>query len=348
MSKKKSIYKNTLQLIAEILSFETSNIDLRKKLQSNEVDWEHFVKLSSEQLVMTTCYCRLEQRQLLDTIPEDLEFYLKDLTSINRNRNLKLIIEIQNITKAFNRNNIDYVLLKGAALLMGDFFKDLGERMTGDVDILVSTVDIENAYQLIKSLGYNQSKGFNYNITNFRHLPRQFTDRKLAVIELHKSVLDSKFKHLINEDLIFKNKIEYKGVFIPDTYFLNIINVMALQVNSSGYKYRHWFLRNMYDSLVLKIDSHTDLLLEYRDNKFFIDYLAKSLVIFKPLQFEPISKKIKSKERYYNFKLNNFWFHQTVYKSKYVFYGIYDRILLFVNNTSYRSHLIKYLFSKLK
>ena len=348
MSQQKSTYKNTLQLIAEILSFKTSNIDLRKKLQSNEVDWEHFVKLSSEQLVMTTCYCRLEQRQLLDAIPEDLEFYLKDLTSINRNRNLKLIIEIQDITQAFNKNNIDYVLLKGAALLMGDFFKDLGERMTGDVDILVSTVDIDKAYQLIKKLGYNQSKGFNYNITNFRHLPRQFTDGKLAVIELHKSVLDSKFKHIINNDLIFKNKLEYKDVFIPNIYFLNIINVMALQVNSSGYRYRHWFLRNMYDSLVLKLDLQTDLLLDYRDNTYFIDYLSKCLAIFKPLQFKTINEKIKRKKSYYNFKLNNFWFHQTVYKSKYVFYGIYDRILLFFNNSSYRSHSVKRLFSKSK
>jgi hypothetical protein len=344
----KNTYKFTLQLIAEILSFENSNDSLKKKLESDTIDWDQFVVVSSKELVLTTCYCRLEQKQLLNLIPNDLVVYLMDLTSINRQRNLKLIDEIKSITKAFNKNNIDYVLLKGAALLIGNYYKDIGERMVGDVDILVTQHSISEAYQIIEDLGYQQSKDFNYKIKNFRHLPRQYTDDKFAVIELHSSVLDLIFKHLIDEPSIFTNKTECNGIYIPNRYFLNLINIMGLQINSKGYQYRHWFLRTMYDSLVLKLEKENDLLKEYKNNKFFIDYIAKYQAIFNCLKFDQLSKKTNGKIRYYNFKLSHYWFHQTLYKLKYVFYSIYDRMILFIGNADYRSLVLKRFISSPK
>nr|WP_279309185.1 nucleotidyltransferase family protein [Psychroserpens sp. SPM9] len=335
-----------MELIAAILSFETSNELLSQRLESNNIDWEQFVKLSSEQLVMTTCYCRLAQKQALDAIPEDLKLYLEEVTSINRQRNLKLIDEIKVITQTFNTNNIDYVLLKGAALLMGNSFQDIGERMVGDVDILVSSKHINKAFQLISTIGYDQSKDFNYTINDFRHLPRQFTDDKLAVIELHSSVLDPKFKHLLDDDAVLNTKIAQHNVFIPTPYYANLINIMGLQVNSKGYQYRHWFLRNMYDSLVLKLDSQTDLLLDYKDNLYVIDYLSKCQAIFSSVTFEPENQNVKRKTKYYTFKLKHFWWHQLLYKSKYIFYSIYDRIRLFIKNSSYRKLLYRHLFNK--
>ncbi|MCK8480530.1 nucleotidyltransferase family protein [Psychroserpens algicola] len=348
MSSTKTTYKDTLSLIAEILSFSNSTTQLRHKLESEPINWDKFVELSSSQLVLTTCYCRLKEKQLLDLIPNDLVLYLEELTSINRNRNLTLIDEIKAITQAFDVHNINYVLLKGAAILIGHQLKDLGERMVGDVDILVSSEHISEAYQLIKDLGYNQSKGFNYDVTNFRHLPRQFTDDKMAVIELHSSILDLKFKHLIDEDLIFNTKIKHQDGIIPSAYAMNIINVMGLQINSKGYQYKHWFLRNLYDSLVLKLDQQTDLLNDYKNNTYFIDYLSKYHAVFKCLPLTVSNRKLSRHIRYYDFKFRQFWLHQIIYKTSYIFYSIYDRITLFLNNSSYRSHVLKRYISTSK
>ena len=348
MSSRKNTYKETLHLIAEILSFESSNESLRHKLESDSINWDRFVEVSSKQLVLTTCYCRLEQRQMLSSIPKDLALYMQELSSINRNRNHTLISEIKVIIQAFNTNNINYVLLKGAALLMGNYFEDLGERMVGDVDILVSSDDITKAYQLIIDLGYKQSKYFNYEVNNFRHLPRQFTSDKLAVIELHKSTLDKKYKHLIEDNLILNQKVKIQDVSIPNTYFLNLVNIMGLQLNSKGYQYRHWFLRNLYDSLVLQLDKQTALLDNYKNDIYVNDYLSKFQAIFKSLSIDSINKKMSSSTIYYEFKLRNYWYHQLVYKTMFLFYGIYDRITLFLRNSSYRSHLIKNYFSVTK
>jgi len=345
---KNNTYKYTIQLIAEILSFENSNEYLRKKLKSGNIDWDTFVMVSSRQLVLTTCYCRLEQRELLNLIPDDLVLYLKDITTINRNRNLKLIDEIKEISQAFQTAKIDYVLLKGSALLIGNYYKDCGERMVGDVDILVSPRDISKAYQLIKDLGYQQSIGFNYENKEFRHLPRQFTGDKFAAIELHSSVLDQKYKNHIDDKLILKNKTNCNGINIPSSYFLNITNIMGVQINSKGYRYRQWFLRTMYDSVILNLVKEKKLLDDYRNNKYVNDYLAKYWAIFKYLKLDGYSKKMNSKIRYYNLKLRYYSFNQMLYKLKYTFYNLYDRFILFLANMSYRANIFKKLMSVTK
>ena len=115
MSSQKNSYKFTLQVIANILSFENSVDALKQKMTSHSIDWEQFVFIASDYLVLTTCYCRLKQKNLVDFIPEDLALYLEEITTINRNRNLTLLKEIECIATLFNDHKINYVFLKGAA-----------------------------------------------------------------------------------------------------------------------------------------------------------------------------------------------------------------------------------------
>ena len=166
-------YKVILQLIAEILSFQPNETELKLLLHPTQTDWEAVVKIASKHLVLTTVYCRLKQKKLLALLPEDLRIYLKELTTINRNRNLTLLNEIKEISTLFKAHEINHVFLKGCALLAGDYFKDFGERMIGDIDILVESDHIEQAFQLLALHGYTKSIAFNYEVKNGRSCNRR-------------------------------------------------------------------------------------------------------------------------------------------------------------------------------
>ena len=63
--------KKSKASIASILSFEPNESLLRTQLSDPKMDWEWFVKASSQAGVMTSAYCRLEQKGLLELLPED-------------------------------------------------------------------------------------------------------------------------------------------------------------------------------------------------------------------------------------------------------------------------------------
>ena len=123
--------------IATILSFESNETELKAQLSGKKMDWEWFVKASSQLGVMTSAYCRLEQKGLLDLVPEDLNAYLSGITKINRNRNQSLLNQVKELSELFNGHGINHVFIKGCALLASGYFKDFGERLIGDIDLIV-------------------------------------------------------------------------------------------------------------------------------------------------------------------------------------------------------------------
>ena len=46
---------------------------------------------------------------------------------------------------------IDHVFLKGTAMLASGYYEDIGERMVGDLDILIESSIIELALTIIKN-----------------------------------------------------------------------------------------------------------------------------------------------------------------------------------------------------
>ncbi|WP_161792622.1 nucleotidyltransferase family protein [Psychroserpens damuponensis] len=321
--------------------------ELEKSLTSSEIDWEYFVQLSSEHLVLTTAYCRLEQKELLNYLPKELVDYLEEITNINRNRNLALLNEIKAIAICFNEHNIPYVFLKGAALLIGGYCKDLGERMISDLDILIPNEYINHAYKLIQSLGYDQEKNFNYSVKNFRHLARQFSNSKLAAIELHHSVVNTNCAPKINYRLIFDTSEKVDNIYIPNTYYLNLITIIGVQTNSNGYRYKQWFLRSLSDSLTLKLSHETQLIEDFKHDKIVKDYLSKLYTIFNCCDIKPTNVTLTKLNRRYLFRINHIGYHKFSHKVKFIYYNITERITLFFNNKSYRNHCVNSLRSKL-
>jgi hypothetical protein len=246
----------TYQHIADILSFETSNSELEKTLNQPSFDWDAIVIEGSKHLVLPAIYCRLKTKQFLGTIPAELNNYLEEITSINRNRNKAILKQVETISKLLYENKIDHVFLKGSALLASGCYTDNAERMVGDIDILIKKEQIFEAFELLKTNGYNKTFGYAYKKIGFRHLDRLISDHQIAAVELHTELLNKKYLFLMDMDSILKSKIVLNAIPFPNKSYLIKHQILSWQINDKGHYYNFPNFKSIYDTIVLK--AHKD------------------------------------------------------------------------------------------
>lgn len=323
------------------MSFERPSSFNEQQLQSSNVSWNNIVKVSSNHLVLPALYFRLKSKELLAHLPEDLQSYMNTIATINKNRNQSLIIEAKKVTSILNNHGIQHVYIKGMATLIGGYYQDLGERMITDMDILLRTEDAQRAYHLIKSLGYSKTIDFDYEVKDFRHLPKLIDNRKLAAIELHDNILIKGKRQLINLDDLFETSVKRDNFIIPNQYYLNLINILTTQINNNNYYYNRINLKNLYDSTVLDLAKKELDEANGTHNKYVNSYLSLYNFWRPETDNNDYTSTIMLRRFSYSLKVRSRFLESIIFKIKWLYLSISKRINLLVKNKSYRNHVIK-------
>ncbi|EDP71444.1 hypothetical protein FBALC1_03132 [Flavobacteriales bacterium ALC-1] len=332
----------TYQHIADILSFETSTLKLEKTLTQPSFDWDAIVVEGSKHLVLPAIYCRLKAKQLLHVLPVDLINYLEHITSENRKRNSIILTQIGEISQLLNSHNIEFVFLKGAALLVLNCFSDIAERMLGDIDILVSPNQLNKAHRLLIDIGYKPIKQtLGNDFFEHKHLPRLKTDvssNRIAAVEVHRKLFISFNYNALNPKSILKEQQE--NIFIPSLKHLLMHNILNYQINDKGVLYNSISFRSAYDTILL-IQKHKDYQIWYND-KFFKSYFCYTSLFFQDIKTVTNSKSNYSTS-FYLFKLRHlifykFW-NRVLTFSNFLFI-LLNRLIYFTINKSYRKAII--------
>ena len=296
----------TYQIIADILSFTTSNASLEATLSAADVDWDAIVVHGSRQLVIPTLYCRLKQRQLLHLLPEDLDLYLHDITSQNRKRNKAILKEVTMLSTLFKKHHIEHVFLKGAALLASGYYEDIAERMIGDIDILVATNQLDKAFELLQQHSFKPIPlTFGDKYFEHKHLPRMTTNKFIAAIELHRKLfMTYHIQELSNKNML-KKKVTMKRIVIPCLQHLMQHNILNHEINDHGYRYNRINFRSVYDTLILRKNSSTaqpsrHITKELCNNKYVCNHFKKTNVFFNDFKNE-----YSKQNKLFTFWLNN-------------------------------------------
>ena len=141
-------YKETLYFIATCLtiSLEDKNrVVIQKLLQSDMIDWDAVVQLSTSHYVFPALYCNLKRADFLQYLPQDLVNYMEHITNLNRERNEQIITQAKELNTLLLANNITPIFLKGTGNLLADLYEDIAERMVGDIDFILSKEDYPKA-----------------------------------------------------------------------------------------------------------------------------------------------------------------------------------------------------------
>ena len=178
-------------------------MDFENYIKSIEVDWDHFVKLSTTHYILPAIYCNLKKNVFLSFIPKDVVEYMKYLTDLNRSRNEEILDQLTQINNLLLNEQIMPIFIKGSANLISGLYYDIGVRMIGDIDFLVCKKDYLKAVEVLHKNGYNNLFKHEKNVApGAKHYPRLIHSQKIAAVEVHKGLIKNKYNQEFNYELV--------------------------------------------------------------------------------------------------------------------------------------------------
>ncbi|MFK7833686.1 MAG: nucleotidyltransferase family protein [Winogradskyella sp.] len=335
----------TYQYIADILSFEVPNAELKKTLCQPSFDWDSIVKEGSKHYIIPALYCRLKAKELLDLLPEELIHYLEFITDENRKRNTIILEQIHTISKLLNSKDIEHVFLKGAALLASNCFDDIAERMLGDIDLIVAPDQTHEAHTLLCNNNYSPSyQTLGNDFFAHKHLPRletEITSTRIAAVEVHEKLFMDYNYEALNFETLFNEKRQHNGLFIPSKKHLLMHNILNFQINDYGALYHSISFRSAYDTIILQ-KTYSGPKNWYKTQPFK-NYFRYVSLFFKDIKWSS-SSKTKLFTKFYLFKLRHVTFYKNwnkLVKLRRLTPIFFSRTWLFVSNKAYRTAIIE-------
>jgi len=160
--------------------------EIRKVLQSEKIDWEMFVLVCSNQMVVPAIYIQYKFGDLLKELPSDLEDYLEEVYLLNRDRNKQIKNQSFRVIALLNNHGIYPIFLKGVGYLLDNLYDDIGERMIGDIDFLVCENCVVKSAGILKRNGYVTKVEYSKFIhKKTKHYPRLIKNDEIAAVEVH-------------------------------------------------------------------------------------------------------------------------------------------------------------------
>ncbi|MCU0339406.1 MAG: nucleotidyltransferase family protein, partial [Spirosomaceae bacterium] len=128
---------------------------------------------------------------------------LKETYRVTWMRNQRLLQKAQAVVKALNDANIPNMLLKGIPMSL-HYYKDMGVRPMGDVDILVPYEYLDQVVEILKTLG-NIPNPIEYKYRHLLHAMHCFDEGGIDVdlhwfvhyLQMNKKTEDEYWKHRI-------------------------------------------------------------------------------------------------------------------------------------------------------
>lgn len=196
---------------------EPETIPLLRQLIAHGDDalWADVVRVGDAHLVTPGVWCGLVGKGVSQELPEDIGQYLSALYQMNRDRNTALLGQLDEIVEALNDAGIVPLLLKGAAYLQTEVYTDVGERILGDLDLLVDTDQIPEAFGALTARGYDHDDDWSHN----RHGPRLRRQGEAAVVEIHWRHFRDTCDEILPTPTIWRHAIEKRDAgrrfFVP-------------------------------------------------------------------------------------------------------------------------------------
>lgn len=179
-----------------------------KEILSEALDWDYIVDYSYNQGISPLVYWNLNKISNGKNVPPEILKKLEKLYYGNLARNMILYEELNKVLKAFKKEGIDTIVLKGA-FLAKEVYENIGLRPMSDIDLLIREEDYQKAKVELTKLMYStdvfltkyyeQLQTVLSNELLFKH-----KDKKV-LIDLHWDILPPESCYKININELWKN-----------------------------------------------------------------------------------------------------------------------------------------------
>jgi len=323
------------------------------RCKADAVDWEQFVALCSNHLILPAIYLKFKSHGIIEYLPDELSEHLLAIYHLNVKRNSKILKQVNEITSVLNKNKIYPVFLKGTGNLLDSLYSDIGERILGDIDFLVPENDYLLSAELMKKEGYSAvSEIRTYtDVKTLKHYPRLLSADYEAVIEIHRLPVTEKYQSWFNTGIIDREKVmvsSVSGCYVESDRHKIIHNFIHSQLSNEGNLLGIVSFRDLYDLYLLaKRYTVSETLPEIRTKQKAIAYFVfagKTLSL--PYKLYPksnLSSSLLCKKHSLN--LNSSAFYHTyriiVFITQRIFVRYFGQIINSVYSNKMRQSIIR-------
>lgn len=243
----------TLYFIGQCLSLEehpTFRETIIAQFSDPGYDWNSFIWTCSNHLVLPVIYLKFLKHDLLSYLPKVLAQHLEEIYTLNHTRNVQIIEQMKEINVTLNAAGISPIYLKGTGNMIDGIYEDIGERIVGDIDLLIPEAEYLKAVELIKANGYVNHWGEPRNPDKLKHYPTLYKDNVPVDIEIHRIPVQDEYLKYINPEMILSQKkavASFPGCFVPSDDHKILHSFVHSQLCNTGYRLGVASLRDIYD-----------------------------------------------------------------------------------------------------
>jgi hypothetical protein len=251
-------------------------------LKNKETRIEQFVFFCSNQYILPVIYLKFRNHKLLNLFQEEIRGHLKDIYILNVERNKAITQQIYEISAIFERHQIKPVFLKGTGHLIDNLYTDAGERMIGDIDLLVNDEHYLNAGRLVQELGYKTDHPIFSDVVNSKHYARLYKKDVPGDIEIHRLLTSHPYNRYISLNNLFADKKEIQNnIFVLSNTHSLLHNFMHCMLDDHSARFKKVRLRDMYDFYLLSQRiSLESIIIDKRLQREFDIYMYLSQKLF--------------------------------------------------------------------
>ncbi|MGH6848749.1 MAG: nucleotidyltransferase domain-containing protein [Methylocella sp.] len=216
-------------------------------LPENEAEWQRVLHLSSTHLVTPLLRRSFQEHGLVSGLPADVLEFLDAVCALNLERNLRYEDQLAHLIQVLNNTGVRPVLLKGAATFVSGLYPTPGERMIGDIDVLIPPSKLAGAVEHLIAAGYmpvaaeEKLPDTADNGLKFHHYPRIYSLDWPAPVELHVHPVHLPAARLLGSEEVVRDAtpLNWRGgdCLLPSpTHFVmhNVIHAFVVDSRDRG------------------------------------------------------------------------------------------------------------------
>lgn len=242
--------RRALRIVADGLRPDGGGVDAANR-RLRQVEWTAPLALANGHLVAPSLYANLLEAGRLGDLPADVRNYLNLLLRCNGERNAALRCQATELIGGLRGAGVPLVLLKGAASLFLDHYRDPAERMLRDIDVLVPRHAAGQAFDVLGELGYEVETRYPAGHHAYADFMRP---NDPGAVDLHFELVDPKY--ILPAGEIWQRArsagVDGHEFLVPSPTDLILHHVLHAQIHYLGNFYRGVLdLRQLYEFATL-------------------------------------------------------------------------------------------------
>ena len=185
-------------------------------------DWELFLDLAQQLRLAPRVYLNLSRSGLLDYLPANYQQALKVTFEHNLGHSIACSSLLIRLVEILGREGVEVALLKGIAY-MYDCYLDPGERVVGDIDLLIREQKISTATSILVAHGFNINPAWALNHPGHHHIAPIYDDSGLT-FEIHHNLAPAAAPVAVSNQSLWKKMRQCEAV--SGAYMLDPVDAL--------------------------------------------------------------------------------------------------------------------------